>query len=109
MSAADMFARHGIADKVRAAAERETAGQVRDADEAIGRAWRVLTEATVNHNGQAFVSHWRDSSGTMHYQVSVGEFLDDEYAGNVIRESANSMAEALDRVLERLNREDWDR
>ncbi|ROZ88974.1 hypothetical protein [Gordonia sp. OPL2] len=108
MTAADMFARHGIPSKVQAAAERETTAQIRDRDEREGRARRQLTDAAARVDAQTVIAHRRASAGDDAFTVDVVQYRP-KAARREITESGPDLVECLDRARDRLNRQEWDR
>lgn len=105
MTAADLYARHGIASKVQAAAARETSAQARDRDEALGRAHRQLAERCEQLGGLDCAIIRESVLSAPVYRIHVVN----QRTSQRMRENGADPLDALQRVLDRLAREDYDR
>ena len=91
-----------------APADIHTAASIRDRDEREGRLARELRAAVDRADGMLFIHSWRltGADATLHRLTITGI---PGHAGDEIHEEGPDIAEAMDRALDRLHREEWDR
>lgn len=79
---------------------------VRMSDERVGRAHRELHAAVIERGGFVSIATLHDGGSDW---AHVGATVQGDGRMVTITERGTDLAEAIDRVRDRINREDWDR